>query len=131
MKAREKSGRKKSCKKMGNKASSKKRILGKVLAHLAELESDDENSEEDEESEREENSENEAEDAITGYIFICEHGGETPAEREQSSSINAMLSTREDDEPRYFIDSACRGANVLKTPVVIDRTITTSKLPTV
>ena len=50
---REKSGNEKGRKKMGNKANSKKRLLGKVLAQLAALESEDEDGE-NEESEKEE-----------------------------------------------------------------------------
>jgi hypothetical protein len=100
---REKNSNEKGRKKMGNKASSKKRLLGKVLAQIAALESEDENSD-DEESIKGEISESETENGVTGYIVTCEHGEETPVERDQDSSVNAMLSVRRDGESRYFID---------------------------
>ena len=113
---------------MSNKASSKKRLLEKVLAHLTDMGDSEDDETNEKQSEKEEDYDEETESEVTGYIVTCNDVKNTD---EQDPLISAMLSTKRDDECRYFIDSACRGAHVLKTSSAIDRTLALSKLPTI
>ena len=103
---------------MSSKVNSKKRPLEKVLAHLTDMGDSEDDEINEELSEKEDDYDEETESEVTGYIVTCNDVENTD---ERDPLISAMLSTKRDDECRYFIDSACRGAHVLKTSSAIDR----------
>jgi hypothetical protein len=93
-KPRERGENEKSRKKMSNKASSKKRLLEKVLTHLTDMGDSEDDETNKEQSEKEENYDEETESEVTGYIVTCNDVENT---YEQDPLISAMLSTKRDD----------------------------------